>query len=734
MTTFLIRCCIAILLRSSLLAAAENLDAWEENEATINQIQRAHHSGQINTGVAGRKMHTLLQTRYELLENFDQSTRRRLRINEHELQQWLNHPQRTLQREIDRRLGYPGFGETPLAQVTDALTYTPPDHQTDEENILADISINFPDSIVPLLNTYCMDCHDTEHAEGDIDLESALQRTPLVRNRLLWENVDARIRNHDMPPRKNSQPTSNERLQLRAWLHQEIVQFDYSKVRNPGIVPGRRLSREEYNRTIRDLVGLDVRPADQFPMDFTGTSGFSNSANTLYLQSTHLDRYVTAAEEVIDTVRANPAAWQRLIIEPKIFFAAEQTDSGPHSTIRRFMHRAYRRPPTASELNAAMSRHANGLKKGEEFALAEAFKFILISPAFLMRIESSPTDSGDQLVSDHDLASRLSYFIWASMPDDALLHAAANGQLQTSGGRQQQVKRLLADPRSRSLGDLFAGEWLGIDDLGPRIRKDPTDHPWCTESLMKAMREETALFVHSLIQDNAPVARLLDADYTFINEELAHFYRLPGVEGRHMRRVSLTSNQRGGLFGNASVLAITSFPERTSPVVRGAWILETLLGTPPPPPPPNVPEIDVEGSSPRAVRTLRARLERHRTSPKCAGCHDQIDPLGFALENYAEFGQWRSGVDNHGTLPDGATFSGPSGLKKALIDTRLDNLGRQVIRKMLSYALGRQLEYYDEAVVREIAAELKVSGYPMQELVLAIADSYPMLYKRHQHE
>ncbi len=348
--------------------------------------------------------------------------------------------------------------------------------------------------------------------------------------------------------------------------------------------------------------------------------------------------------------------------------------------------------------------------KSERDALGEAFKFVLISPHFLLRVEKPGKVGGDEAVGPYDLAARLSYFLWASTPDDALLRAAGTADLSDTAKRNKEIARMLADPRSRALGDIFAGEWLGTHNVGPRIRKDPIDNPWCTESLMAAMRNETALFVHSLISENAPVARLIDADFTYLNAELARFYGISGVKGETMRRVKLQSAQRGGVFGHASVLAATSFPERTSPVVRGTWILTTLLGTPPPPPPPDVPEIEVEGRSRKAVRTLRQQLERHRGSPKCAGCHAQIDPLGFGLENYAEFGQWRGGVDNHGTLPNGAKFRGPAGLKIALKETRLDDLGTQIIRKMLAYGLGRQLEYYDETAVREIAAKLKPAG------------------------
>jgi hypothetical protein len=599
--------------------------------------------------------------------------------------------------------------------------YTPPPARKEITSELEGVTYDYDQHIVTTLETYCFDCHDKATAKGDLDLETALAETPLVRNRLLWENVAERVKNGDMPPAKKAQPKERDRLRVRAWLAREIDHFDYSTVRNPGYLPARRLTREEYNRTIRDLVGLDLRPADQFPMDFSGTSGFSNSANTLFLATAHFDRYLTSAELVIDAVRKDSKAWNDLIKG----VPAEEALEG-------FVRRAYRRPPSQKEMSELRDRFAQAKKAGksEQEALAEVFKVVLISPHFLLRVEEGGEAGVDVAVGPFDYATRLSYFLWASTPDSELLNAAARGELSSATRRNEFITAMLADPRSRALGDIFAGEWLGTHNVGPRIRKDPIDNPWCTESLMAAMRNETAYFVHSLILDDAPVARLIDAEYTYLNSELARFYRISGVKGDEMRRVKLETDQRGGVLGHASVLAATSFPERTSPVVRGTWILTTLLGTPPPPPPPDVPEIEVEGRSRKAVRTLRQKLERHRESKKCAGCHSQIDPLGFALENYAEFGQWRGGVDNRGTLPNGAKFRGPAGLKIALKETRLDELGTQVIRKMLAYGLGRQLEYYDEVVVREIAAKLKPAGYPLGEMVREIASSYSFTTKR----
>jgi hypothetical protein len=647
---------------------------------------------------------------------------------EEELEWRLNHPEVALRERFEETLRDLGFEEDEAEEEEDGNIESGPVYQAapkdreEKKDELHGVTFDYSSDIRPILENYCFDCHDQASAKGDIDLETALTQTPLVRNRLLWENVAERVKMGDMPPKKKPQLPGDERLKLRAWLSNEIEGYDYRKVRNPGYLPPRRLTREEYNRTIRDLVGLDLRPADAFPMDFSGSSGFSNSANTLFLQTAHLDRYFTSAEGIIDEVRANARVWRKLAGDSEHVAEA----------IAKFVRRVYRRTPTQEELEEFEKRYAQARseKQTHAEALAEVFKLVLISPHFLLRVEKSSEGSGDQSVVGFDLASRLSYFLWASTPDDRLLDAAESGDLSDPQKQQAEIKRMLADPRSFALGEIFAAEWLSTDDVGPRIRKDPIDNPWCTETLMAAMRAETAYFFNSLVMNNESVARLIDARYTFLNAELARFYRIGGVEGSEMRRVDLESPQRGGVLGHASVLATTSFPDRTSPVVRGKWILDTLLGTPPPPPSPDVPEIDVEGRGRRAATTLRRKLEAHRDSARCAGCHAQMDPLGFALESYAEFGQWRGGIDDRGTLPSGAKFRGPAGLKLALLDERIDDLGLQVIRKMLSYALGRQLEFYDEASVREIAAKLKPTGYRLGDIIAEITWSYPFTKKR----
>lgn len=719
--------------------AREDGEEWAElmvgemaNEAALDYLVWKFEEGEIEEGQAEETLRGLMEERWQIENGITEREMKMAAGNgdadlaaelAEELQWRKGNPRKAVNEMIaDFLEEIEEIGrEDDKEEVTGEIYTPPPLGRQESESVLEKVAFHYDKHIVVALETYCFDCHDSSSAKGDLDLEKALLERPLVRNRRLWENVAERIRSGDMPPKKRPQPAAEDRLRLRAWVRQEIEHFPYEKIRDPGYAPARRLTREEYNRTIRDLVGLDLRPADQFPVDFSGTSGFSNSSNTLFLATAHLDRYLTAAEEVIDTVRNLPQAW-----------AALRGDGGSDKSLRRFARLAFRKTPENGELEE-LRRHleiARDTGQPEEDALATAFKLVLISPHFLLRVEKAGQPGIDEKVASTDLASRLSYFLWASSPDEKLLGAAEGGLLGEKTGRENEIARMLSDDRSLALGEVFAGEWLGTHNVGPRIRKDPIDNPWCTESLMKAMRDETALFIHSLIRENAPVERMINARYTFLNEELARFYRIPGVDGDAMRKVSLKTPRRGGLLGHASILAATSFPDRTSPVVRGTWILTTLLGTPPPPPPPNVPEIEGGGRGRDGVRNLREQLEVHRRSERCAGCHSRIDPLGFALENYAEFGQWRSNVDNRGTLPNGARFRGPEGLKIALREWRLDDLGMQVIRKMMAYGLGRQLEYYDEGAVREIAARLKPSGYPMGDMVREVAESRPFLMRR----
>lgn len=598
-------------------------------------------------------------------------------------------------------------------------------------------SLSFDRDVVAVLQRFCFDCHGTATQEADLNIAAKLKASPLIQHRDLWKSVVQHVRTGVMPPAENHQPSVLQRTKLLAWLEHTLENFDYDSIRQPGFEPARRLSHHEYNRTVRDLFGMDLRPADAFPADSSGDSGFDNSANTLFLQPLLVERYFGAAEEILDA--AIPGASIDSPTAKECFgnlIGAANGQKDVETSFRRFLLRAYRRPPTATEVGRLGDQYRTLCDRGMSPAAAirTTLGAVLVSPDFLMRIESPAKDESDHRVTSWDLASRLSYFLWASMPDDRLFQLAESGALRQPEAVRSEVDRMLQDPRAESLGTVFAAQWLGFQHLGSRVRLDPIDNPWCTDTLMDAMRAESSLFFVSLLQEDQTLDRMINADFTYLNEELARHYRIAGVQGSEMQRVRLTTTRRGGIFGQGSLLAVTSFPDRTSPVVRGKWILSEVLGTPPPPPPPNVSEFDEQIEDNERL-TLRRKLELHRRKPACASCHDQIDPLGLSLENYDNFGRWRTRteggrVDATGQLPDGTQFSGLSGLQKVILERRLGDFARQITRKMLAYALGRQLEYFDESAVRTIVTQFREDDYRLRTLVHSIVNSYPFQYRR----
>ena len=592
-----------------------------------------------------------------------------------------------------------------------------------------------------LIENYCFDCHDSDLQKGEVDLEAALGAKPLVKDMDLWRTVISRVESGDMPPKKKPQLKPEEKERLLNWLDSEINHFDYSKVDNPGYEPVRRLTHIEFSNTLRDLLGLDLNLVADFPIDLSGTSGFENSANTLFLQPILMERYLSAVDKAVEAVvplDSKPNADSPVFVAWPSGKITER--EAARKIIGRFMLRAFRRPPTEDEAKELHGVYARSRKAGESFQMAirRALGAALVSPAFLLKSEIAQDTDESYQVSDYELACRLSYYLWASMPDDELFQLAAEKRLAKPGVLAEQVTRMLADPKAGTLGSVFAAQWLGFDALGVRVRLDPIDNPWCTDTLMAAMKKESAMVFTALVRENRPLKNLIDSKNTFVNEELAKFYKLKGVKGVAMRRVSHTDKRRYGLFGQASVLAVTSSPHRTSPIRRGEWILSSLLGTPPPPPPPDVGELDEEIEENRKL-SFRQKLEMHSEDPRCNSCHREMDPLGFSLENYDWFGRWRTKsrgrtIDARGKLPSGTEFEGPVGLREVILAEKLDDLARQVIRKMLSYGLGRQLEYYDEPAVRKILATFKKDGYRMQTLVREVVKSYPFQFRKNRVE
>lgn len=399
--------------------------------------------------------------------------------------------------------------------------------------------------------------------------------------------------------------------------------------------------------------------------------------------------------------------------------------------------KAWRRPVAAGEVDRLTGFVKLALNEGGSFeeGMQVAIQAMLVSPHFLFRIEhdADPTDSDNMhRLGGHELASRLSYFLWSSTPDAELLEAAGRGDLHDEQKLRKQVDRMLADPKSKALIENFAGQWLELRNLD-RVKPDPELFPEFDTALRKAMRRETELFFESLLREDRPVLDFLDADYTFVNERLAEHYGIEGVRGKEFRKVDVDGNRRGGILSQGSVLTVASYPTRTSPVLRGIWVLDNILNAPAPPPPPGVPELSEEEVG--VGGTLREQLEKHRSDPSCAVCHNRIDPLGFGLENYDPIGRWREmdgkwPVDSAGELPGGFAFSSPGELKKILRETEGDMFVRGLIEKMLTYALGRGVERFDTPAIEQIRSEMVERDYRFSSLIEGIVTSVPFQMRR----
>jgi hypothetical protein len=413
--------------------------------------------------------------------------------------------------------------------------------------------------------------------------------------------------------------------------------------------------------------------------------------------------------------------------------AAQETDCA-RRILTTLARQAYRKPVDASTADTLMNFYARGRKNGDfERGIESALQFILASPEFLFRVESDPVKGNAPVyrLGDLELASRLSFFLWSSLPDEPLIALAAQGKLKQPAVLEQQVRRMLADPRSKTLIDNFAEQWLHLRNL-KNSNPDLGAFPDFDDNLRQAMKEETELFFDSIMREDRSVMDLLNADYTFVNERLARHYGMPNIYGSRFRRVQVPNEARRGLLGQASILTVTSYPNRTSPVERGKWILTNLLGVPPQPPPPNIPPLPDNGADGKVV-SLRERMERHRSNPVCAGCHRVMDPIGFSMENFDGIGRWRAkedgiSIDASGTLFTGAKLDGVNALRQEMTK-RPEVFVGVLTERMLTYAIGRGLEYYDLPAVRTIVQDARSSNYKFSSIVLGVTRSVPFQMK-----
>ncbi|MEO7891957.1 MAG: DUF1592 domain-containing protein [Vicinamibacterales bacterium] len=720
------------------------------------------------------------------------------------------------------------------------------------------------DSVVkPLVTQYCLTCHNSTEFSGEIDLDRLLKRGQMdLHDRAIWELVVQKLRAGEMPPAGEPRPTAEQVTTLAGWIDQQIVRLDRDATPNPGHVTARRLNRYEYDNTIRDLLNVQLRAANEFPPDPFGY-GFDNIGDVLSLSPVLTEKYLKAAERIseaaipsgkpvspvavryeaealgqigrlqlqtphdfpVDGDYTLRVAWENAIsnnstmtvvwhldgkqvvsvpytwttladrgvdakgvripqgthkveveiqvpeaqqgarnsIKPsivriqidgpfgqakreemagykRIFFKGPPTAKNQASYAREILttlaRRAYRRAVTEGDVKPLLNLANLVQSRGGSFedGIRIALQAILVSPKFLFRVEQDPpTGVEARRISDLELASRLSHFLWSSMPDDELLTLAERGKLREPNVLRAQVRRMTKDPKAIALAESFAGQWLQTRNL-ESLTPDAKLFPDFDARLRDAMRTETEMFFQSIVAEDRSVLDLIDGRYTFVNEPLAKHYGIADVRGGEFRRVELDGAQRSGILTHASVLTVTSYPTRTSPVIRGKWVLETILNDSPPPPPPNIPAL--EETKIGLTASVRQQLEQHRSNPVCASCHSRMDPLGFGLENYDAIGRWRATegavpVDSSGVLPDGRQFTGSKEMK-TLLKADAPRFVRALSDKVLTYALGRGLEFYDRPAIEEIANRVEQNGHRFSELIIATIESLPFQQRSRQ--
>lgn len=577
----------------------------------------------------------------------------------------------------------------------------------------------FRKELSPFVKNYCSACHGKKRRKANLNYEKALGDPGSAMFRRHWKRALASLNARDMPPEGRKQPTEDERKKFKDW----IGKIKFLSPKDPGLFVIRRLTKVEYGNTLRDLFGVDPSIADELPDEVAG-EGYLNSLSPL--QS---EQFLGIANKVLKQ------------IPPSLFGETPGNDhrAAAIRMAQSLARRAYRRPPTEAEVEVLLDVFDLGRENNLSYrdSLGLMLKAILVSPQFLFITPAEELNSDQTIVplDDYQLASRLSYLLWSTIPDAELSALADKGQLGNPEVLKAQAIRLMKDRRSRALFDGFGAQWLGLDKLAGKTF-DTAKFPQMTSEMHAAMYDEARLFFESIMRENRSVVGFIDSDYTFLNGPLATIYGLgKSITGPKMRKVRLTNPNRGGILGMPGVLATTSFPNRTSPVNRGVWVLEQVLGEHIPPPPADVPTLEKQDRKQIENLTLRQRTELHVSNPTCANCHKILDPIGFGLENFDAIGRWRTqddtggAIDAAGELPGGKRFTSPKELK-AIIAARKDDLAHNLTAKMLAYALGRQLEGYDEIVVDKLMETIAKDDYRMQTVVNQIVTSYPFTQRR----
>jgi mono/diheme cytochrome c family protein len=605
---------------------------------------------------------------------------------------------------------------------------------------------HFDADIAPIFAKNCVGCHSGAQPKGDILLrfKDESEARAQVANDEFWDKVAAEVESGRMPPAgARNKPSDGERKLLVDWIKKDVLTIGGQP--DPGPVIVHRLNNREYANTIRELLYLpaDYNAAADFPTDERG-DGFDNNSDTLIISPVLVERYLEASRKAVDTALKpvneergviSEVASPQLLAPSKDFRADFANSMGKvRINVEAFLKRAWRRPVTNAEIDEVMKFAALSFAhEGESMSQATgiAARAALMSPNFLFRLEQNPDPKSTAPVfalTEQQLASRLSYFLWSTMPDEALMAEANKGTLRQN--LAAQVARMLKDPKAASLTKDFMGQWLEIRGL--------ENTPNVDKALLASMRGETEHFFDYIVANDRPITDMLFADYSFVDEKLAKLYGIPGVTGNAFQKVQLDPARRGGIITQASFLTLTSKPLedglRTSPVVRGKFILENLFNQKIPPPPPDVPPLKLDTNK-QLVGTVRQIFEQHRENPVCAGCHARMDPYGFALENYSGTGEWRDkdnniAVDASGEI-NGKKFTTPAEFRKVL-ETRKGDFRRAVVSKVLSYALGRGIQGYDRPAIEEIVAQLEKDGDKFSSVILNVARSYPFQNARNR--
>lgn len=613
----------------------------------------------------------------------------------------------------------------------------------------------YHERIKPVLQKHCFSCHNGADKKGGLNLQDVFFVNEIIRNGATWAKVTESIASGEMPPRNKPRLSEEEKQAviegINGFLAEALQEPD------PGLVTIRRLSNREYRYSVLDLLGVDFDARSFFPADGSGGEGFDNHARVLFITPLSFERYYEAAQLIVDRAYEDPAVWRRIVPRPykrgfgeqiaiwwhRFWHGEDISMRGPVRAAEEILlplaARAYRRFPERAELEKLTDIFSKvyvsleGEPERFDRSIKESLKVILISPNFLYRHEVDLPLEKPYPISGFELASRLAYFLWSSVPDDELLNLAYRGDLHDEKVLSEQVRRMLADPRSRRFSESFATQWLGVSTLLDVHEVDSTRYPELTPELRRAMYEETVTFFHYVLTERQNFLDLLDSDYVFLNEALAKHYGIGKVEGDDLVKVSLSDRRRGGVLGLGSVLTSTSLATRTSPVLRGKWVLEQILGTPAPPPPPDVPDLEAARQA-NSELDFRAVLELHRSKPACNSCHQKMDPIGLGLENFDAIGRWREGygeqpIDASGVLVDGTAFEGPSELKLILLQEKA-LFARNLTRKVLSFALGRNIRFQDKPTVDHLTEHLLEHDFHTVDFITEVVTSFPFRYRK----